>query len=186
MMEASEFPPEGFEMIPPEEADPEAETAALDAAEASALPEPDEALLPEDPVEPLGRTWLFNFETGRFVRSGQAPAGVSGVGALKVWILMAIHTARGAHAVFTDAFGIEDPNLMIGAVDGASLVDEYGAQIREALLVHDRISDVEEYVAEYYPDQGVMYIENLTILTDEEETLRFEGVPVTTIPGGAA
>jgi hypothetical protein len=69
---------DGFSLLPfdDEELTPEAD---IEAAAAGALADPEApAPVEEAAPEPFGRTPLFDFERGRFVRQGTTPAGVTG------------------------------------------------------------------------------------------------------------
>lgn len=165
-----------FSMLP---ADDEISPAAdVDAAEASAIAAADPILEAAEPPEPFGRTPLFDFERGRMVRAGIEPVWVSGRDAVKVWCLMALYSARYAHAVFTDAFGMDDPEGPIGlAADAREAGSDWVEHAREALLVHDRISAV-EIAARYVPADQTMYIDRLEVITDEDESLDFGSLSV--------
>lgn len=169
-LEALELLPADDEGIEPED--------DLAAAEASALDdEPEEA--PEDVVEPFGSSWHFNFETGRFYRSGLEPKRVSGRDALAVWCDTVMHTARWAHPIFSAEFGMEEPEDIIGeATDAAVIASDWLARLREALMVHDRIVGVEHIDAHYHPDEGILHVHELTVITDEpaDAPLRFQDV----------
>lgn len=168
-----------FSLIPADDA-----TADLDAAEASALEASDVLFPAEDPPEPFGRTPKFDFEAGRMVKAGGEPIWVTGLDALEQWCLMAIYSARYAHAVFTDEFGMEEPDSPLGLAEEAALVEvtDWGARMTEALLVHDRIAAVEDFSARIEDD--VIYIDRFDVVTDEDERLRIGGLAVPVILEG--
>lgn len=174
----------GFELLPVDDegTTPEEDLAA---AERSALEDALEGLddpADEVPPEPFGRSWAFDFERGRFRRQGEAPGEVRGLVALEQWCQVAIRTARYAHAVFTDAFGMERPASAIGQVDVRDEVADYGDRLRAALLVHDRITDVVDYRASYDPEEGLLLVESFTVVTDGGEGLSFGPVRLDTFP----
>lgn len=135
-------------------------------AVAAALQEP--APVAGEPPEAYGSTWQLDFLTNRFRRHGDAPIRISGIAGLGVWCEMAIRTARFAHSVFSDDFGMDRPEDIIGHVDIGELVGDYEARIREALLVHDRIVDVTGFDADYSADTGVLTIRTFEIVTDDQ------------------
>lgn len=92
-----------------------------------------------------GRGWAFDFAAGQFRRQGTSPAGVSGDDQVKAWIEKTIYTARFAHPVFSDQYGVDGITDFIGRNDPAaeSLI---ASAIRDALLVHDQIEDVTDFV----------------------------------------
>lgn len=195
-----------FPLLPTDDLEVSAD-AALDAAVASALeqfPTPAQGTAPV----PFGRTPLFDFGTGRFVRRGgvvvgqhgalypspslfpsptlfpsaggqdvvlgAAPAMVEGHEALAQWVMMTIHSARFAHAVFTDGFGMELPDSILGEVaDIAEKVSDWGQRLREAVLRHDRVTGLENFSATYDEDNGIVYVNNFEVVTDEGDRLSF-------------
>lgn len=122
----------------------------------------------EEPPEPLGMTWLFDFDAGRFVRRGGAPVEVYELNAIHIWAHAALRTARRAYSVFTDEFGMDEPQALVGLLAPAELLAEYEARIRAALIVHDRIATVTEFAATFVDDS--VYI-TFTIFTDSGNSL---------------
>jgi hypothetical protein len=157
---------DGLELLPATDEALDGETALAAAAESVlAEDEPDEVLVP------FGRTWLFDWEHGRFVRDGLAPKEVRGTEALAVWAGMAMHAARYAHPVFGPDFGMEYPESVIGqAVDLQEPAGDWGARAEEALQAHDRVTGIEDFEAHWEPDEGVIVIDTLEVLTDAEST----------------
>lgn len=147
-------------------------------AVASVLTEP--APVAGEPPEVYGMTWDLDFVASRFRRQGLAPATVNGIDSLAVWCEMAVRSARYAHSVFTDDFGMEHPEDILGEVDIGELVGDYEQRIREALIVHDRIVDVRDFAADYSPDSGILTISAFTIITDNQQRLPFGPLRVET------
>lgn len=169
----------GFELLPPDDegVEPEAE---VEAAAASVLEDVEGEPIADDeePPQPFGRTWLFDFERGRFRRDGAAPAEVRGFAALEMWCLMALHSARYAHAVFSDDFGMERPEEPLGELLDDEAAAEYAERAQEALLVHDRIAAVENFEATIDPRVGALAVEHFEIVTDDDERLVFDDVTI--------
>lgn len=161
----------GFELLPSDD-EGLSPTAARAAAVAGAVAEPG-AIVPEPDVgpEPIGRSWLFDFEAGRFVRAGSSPLPAHGLAALEQWVLMAAHAARYAHSVFTDEFGMEHPDGGIGELGTAAMISDYEQRLREAILVHDRITALQDFRASYNPIEGVLSIAYFEVVTDEEDVV---------------
>lgn len=168
-----------FELLP---ADDEglAPDEARGAAVAGAV---GEAVAPEaePPPVPFGRSWTFDFTAGRFVRAGSSPVPATGFAALEQWVLMVAHTARYAHRVFSDEFGMEHPEAGIGELEVAAMISDYEQHLREAILVHDRVTGLENFKASYDSTEGVLTIESFDVVTDEEDV-----VPVTDVTLGRA
>ena len=131
----------------------------MDAAVASALTEETEEGEPE--AVPFGSSWNFDFEQGRFVHEGSGAMRVYGGTALSMWCLMALHSTRFAHDVFSEAFGVESVDDLIGSVMAARSAAEYEARMRDALLVHDRIVALEDFTVEFDPADDALYVSRL-------------------------
>lgn len=145
----------------------------LEASIAGAVAEP-AAIEPQAAQEPapFGRSWAFDFEERRFVRSTGSPLGVSGLEALHQWVLMVVHSARFAHRVFSEQFGMEHPERDIGQLRAAEMVSDYGQRLREAVLVHDRITALQNFRAHFDPVEGALRIDYFEIVTDEDEVVQ--------------
>lgn len=166
----------GLELLP---SDDEGLSPAdeLTAAIAGAIAEPN-AIVPqaEDAPTPFGRTWVFDFEEGRFVRSGSSPAPTAGFGAVQQWVLMAMHSARYAHSVFSDNFGMEQPEQGIGEMIGAEVISDFEQHLREAVLVHERITALDKFKASIDPTTGDLTISYFEVVTDEDEVISFSDI----------
>jgi hypothetical protein len=166
----------GFSLIP---ADDPSSTAADDLAAATtgalALPAGVQAITPDAP-EPFGITWAFDWDHGQFIRVGTSPAQVADFDALGEWCLMAIHSARYAHPVFSDVFGMEEPDNVIGEFAVGEALADWQKNIVEALMVHDRITSVENLNLDWDPTTGILLILQMDIVTDEDETLTVSDV----------
>lgn len=172
----------GFELLPPSDdlLTPEDD---LNAAAASALEDPNAPIPVAGNVpEPLGVSWLFDFEAGRFVRQGGAPARVTDVESLKQWCLAALNSARYAHAIFSDEFGMEHPVDDLGAAVATEVVTDFATRIRDALLVHDRISDVTDIISSFDPLSGIVFV-SFVVVTDEELTVAIDDLQIQTTEG---
>ena len=160
-----------FGLIPDEGLTAEAD---LEAAAASALAEPDDAVV-EPPRVPFGRTWKMDWKTGRFLRHGSSPMEVRGTQALEQWLMMAAHAAWGAHAVFDGEFGTERPDSPLGMVGEEALVEagDWAARLVEAWTVHDRVVGVEELAVRFIDDETIFLGSPaggpFIVITDEDE-----------------
>lgn len=154
-----------FELLPAGEA------PTPDEAVANAISQAIPSIAPVQGIEPipLGMSWLFDFQTGRMVRAGDAPMAVFGNDAVKMWAQMALRTARYAFAVFTDQFGMEDPEGLIGALNVTELLADYAARAIEALLVHDRISAVERFNPVWEPAARAVVIPLFHLVLDNQQ-----------------
>lgn len=157
----------GFELVPSEESaiSPEED---LEAAIASALA-PEYAEIPGEIPEPLGRTWAFDWDRGRFIRRGQAPAEVTGKDSVAQWVQMVVHTARFSHGVFSTEFGIEDVEDVIGRLPSGAVLSSYRDRLLRALLEHERITGLEDFKADYDPATDVIEIKQFVVVLDDED-----------------
>lgn len=136
----------------------------------------------EDERRPYGRSWAWDYASGRFVMHGTAPAQVREREALRSWILKAVYTARLAHPIYSSQFGVDDPVAIIGEPVSASGEAQalYEESVRAALLAHDRITDVSEF-AWPEPDPDSEYLEvSFAVVTDDEDEMLFASLELPT------
>lgn len=148
----------------------------------------DAALAPVEDIEtdapkPFGRSWSFDFTTGQFVRQGSVPKPVYEVDSLIMWCEHTLRTARLAHPIYQDAYGVDQPFGLIGQ---ANVADEelsvYQEDIEAALLLHDRIVAVENFEFAQDPFEEILEA-SFTVVLDaapplQPQTLEFTNVPV--------
>lgn len=170
---AEAFPDDdAFQLLPVEDEDLITAADQLDAAEASITDNPfGSGDRPDDQPVPMGRSWAWDAEHERYVRQGTAPAEVRGRDALREWIYACLRTAQGVHPIFSDAFGIEDPDDWIGVVDPSDALATFEPRALDALTQHNRIEDLDELHATFDPSTGTITIEDLVVITDEAEAV---------------
>lgn len=164
-----------FSLAPANDPITPADDLAAAAQAALAAPAGVQPATPE-PQEPLGRTWDFDWVGGQFRRVGQSPANLVGLDAVAQWAQMAIHTARYAHPVVSDDFGMEQPDRVIGELATPGVIADWKAALVEALLVHDRITAVENIVLDWDPTQGILTVRGMDIVTDTEQVVTVSDV----------
>lgn len=181
-----EFPLAGDDGVSPEDEVGGAAQSALDAADdvpVAAVPSP----------VPFGMTWLFDPMTRRFARAGGAPVVVTGQSALVVWATTTLCTRKGVWPIFSGDYGVEGLTEMVGKVVGPEDVSEAEDWIRDALTVHDRISDVVDVVVRVgrlstlgvvpgivdAADAQAVFVERFTIVTDEGDRIPVGGITIT-------
>jgi hypothetical protein len=173
----------GFSLVPADELEfvsPEDDAAA---AALGALDATDVALIEAAEPEPFGRTWVFDHPRRRMLRSGGAPVEVRGVDALRVWAEMALQVARNRFPIFPANYGFDRFDGAIGKVSPVEEVADFEERMREALTVHDRVTDVVDVVVSLDPREGVFLVERWAIVTDEGD--RIEGGPLSVTRGSA-
>lgn len=145
--------------------------SALEELEAAALSAVEGADVGGDVVvpEPLGSSWAFDFDRGRFERRGTAPARASGTAAVAQWVQTAIRVPRAGLGIYGDDFGFDDPEDSIGRT--LVNVGDYVRRLREAVVLHDRIADVEILDASFDSATGVLELGRVIVFTDEGDRL---------------
>jgi hypothetical protein len=169
----------GFELLPIEDEDLVAAADQLAAAEASILDNPFDTSPAAPAPIPMGRSWLWDPEAERYARLGTSPIEVRGVDALRQWIYAALQTAQGAHSILPPTFGMENPEDWIGVVDPTDALSTFEPRANDALIQHDRIEELDDLSATYDPDEGVISIEDLVVITDENEAVPLTEVDLT-------
>lgn len=121
-----------------------------------------------DVPRPLGRGWAFDWATGQFVSHGNAPAAVSGVQQVRMWVEKTLRTARLAHLIYSDEYGTDDPFSEVGKQFTPALAGMVARRVSEALLVHDRITAVKDFEFQGGPSEALLVVE-FTVVLDQEE-----------------
>jgi Protein of unknown function (DUF2634) len=125
---------------------------------------------PPAPI-PYGKTWQFDVAKGRFVRYGQRPVALFGKASLRQWIDFTMIIAAGAHSIFPDDYGMEDPFGMIGEPYSPALEADFQQQVQAALLPHDRIIAVDEFKFRHNDDESIIDYQFMVRTDDEDEML---------------
>lgn len=154
-------------------------TAEEQLAVSEALIDTDEVEEIEDPPEPYGRSLAFDHEARKFPLIGGQPNWTEGIETLIQWIKNMMWTSRMAHTIFSDDFGMDDPWALVGAPAQAALWQAYKTDLNDALLVHDRIAEVNSIQMDVDPEEPDLVIVTIEITTDEAEEITIEGFPVT-------
>lgn len=158
--------PPRFRLLPPDDL-PVTPGDQVDAAAAALLDDPYAVPQRQGAPVPFGRTWRFDFDAGRMERAGGGPRVVSGHDALIEWCQMALRTARYAHAVFSDRFGMERPDGPLGLADPTEEASDYAARLTDALVAHERITAVEDVEVFIDREEGAIIIDRFVVVTDE-------------------
>jgi hypothetical protein len=136
-----------------------------------------------DAPQPFGRGWRFDFITEKFVMDGRAPQETYELDSLIVWVEKTLRTARFAHAIYSDGYGIENPFDVIGLQADDETFSAYEEAVTDALLVHDRITAVEGFTFSQDPFDEAVFA-SFTVVLDaapplEAQPIEFSNVPVT-------
>lgn len=163
-----------FDLIPPDPGliNPD---LALDAALA-----PVESVDPDAP-QPFGRSWRFDFIGGQFVKDGLAPQETYELDSFIVWVEKTLRTARYAHPIYSDQYGMESPDRLIGEQLDDEQLSGYQDAVTEALLVHDRVTAVEDFSFNQDPFDEALYA-SFTVILDAAPPLQAQPVEFTNVP----
>jgi hypothetical protein len=109
----------------------------------------------EEEPPPIGRSWAFDWAMRDFVRSsGSAgPQPTRGLETLTEWIEKCLRTARGAHPVHPQGYGVAQASAdgLVGGPVG-SIPPDLEERVKDALLFHPRITDVRGFSYSSDPD----------------------------------
>ncbi|MBO7747346.1 DUF2634 domain-containing protein [Paenibacillus sp. MWE-103] len=137
---------------------------------------PNVTLLPVGPntqsgAAPLGRVFLFDFETRRFVLQDGKPVEASHEQAIYQWVMMLLITEPDQYPIYTDTgFGMQFKHFIgrrdipIGVINS-----ELRRQLEEKVLLHPEITGIDNAM--------VTRAENEAVLSLQVQTLR--GLTVT-------
>lgn len=118
----------------------------------------------------VGRGWAFDFATGQFARQGASPAVVSGENQLKSWIEKTLYTSRFAHPIYTSEYGTEGLVDIIGKLHEPGSEHTIEIAVRDALIVHDRITNVTDFS---FAPVGESLEIGFTVVLDDGTTVPF-------------
>lgn len=174
----------GFSLLPVEEGLPTPDEAVASAV-ASVLADPfAEDVDDEELREPLGVSWEFDFEAGRFTRIGAEPRRVTGLSALYQRMQAAVYTARGAHESVPTTFGIEYPDYPIGELPTQEIISDFGAMLEAALLRVEGVEGIENYEAEFDEASQTIRLTALDVrVTDPAGAVRIADLNLSIVPG---
>lgn len=126
---------------------------------------------------PYGKSWAWDFSARRFVKFGPNPAQTNDLDTLKSWIQKTMITGKGAHVIYTDDYGVENPDSLIGFASDPVAQNQWAINIKEALMRHDRITDVTDFKF-HTEDGGESLFVDFSVTTDDNTTVDLEGLNV--------
>lgn len=148
----------------------------------------DAALAPVENIEndspvPFGRSWLFDFEVGQFVRDGTVPKTVYELDTLIMWCEKTLRTARLAHPIYSDTYGVENAETTahIGMQLDPEMLTAMQDAMTDALLAHDRIISVENFEFDQDPFDEIVEV-SFTVMVDAVPPLAPQAIDFTNVP----
>lgn len=132
--------------------------------------DPDELVVDQPPPPPVGRSWGLDFIEGKFfIRPGHGPIETQGDDTLAFWIEKTLRTARGAHPIYPNEYGMVSPFNMIGHTLTSADYADLESRIFDALTFHDRITDVVDFAAEQDPADDALVLDFRVVKDDGTE-----------------
>src|SRR4051794_26346143 len=160
----------------PEPVDPDDALASLE-ADFEERVDPPEILVVEEEPPPIGRSWAFDFVSGRF-RSGpggRSPLATNGTATLVVWAEKCLRTVAGSHPIHPPGYGVRDRTSLLGRAISGAPVAELEQRIREALTFHPRIADIEDFVFDY--DSADEWVNvTFSLVLDDDTVVPFDNL----------
>lgn len=136
--------------------------------------------VPATTPPPLGRSYARDFRRGGFVPHGAGPLQTTGLDTLRGLIEKTLLTMRGAHPVYDDEVGVDDPYELIGEPLATVAVGDLKDMVTEALLVLPRVEGVANFRLASDPDD-----EYLLVSFDVQVTGVEGGIEMTDVRLGA-
>lgn len=132
----------------------------------------DELLITTEPEPtPLGRSWAFDFETKRFVMAGHAPIETRRTQTLRYWIEKCLRTPQGGLIIEPPDYGFEKPTNVFGDQFDSADVATLEERVREALLFHPAISDIENFDLAPDPEDEEVALMRFHVVLDDQTRL---------------
>lgn len=104
---------------------------------------PEGAAPAEDAASQPSRTYRLGFESGRITGM------IDGIEAVKQFIVKALSTERFVHSIYSDNYGQEITNALVSGIE--LQVERW---VREALLIDERITEIEDFEIVVKGDTG--------------------------------
>lgn len=116
-----------------------------------------ELIVEPEPVT-LGRAIVLDFNNGGVKLSGRGPMEVRGEASLRLWIEKCLRTHEGAHPIHPEGYGLERPIMdYIGLPEAEMVTGDLEEDIRDALIYHPSINDIENFELAVEDGEGEPY-----------------------------
>lgn len=143
------------------------------------LDQADTVVVAEDAPPPIGKSWAFDFTSGFVPAPAGGPLEEQGLAAIRTLVEKAIRTARGAHPIYSDDYGIDFPYEVIGKQANAPEIVLLRQAIEEAALsAHPRVNAVTNYAAVVEPEEEALFV-SFDVVLDSGESVSLTSVRIT-------
>ena len=117
---------------------------------------------------PLCKEVAWDFSTNSPLFSNGEPVIAEGAAAVAVWIMHALHTARGRHRIYTRDFGSDVESLVGQPYDEALKRAEIIRYVREAVAPNPYVTEVTEVTVAFAEDKLAISCRAKTIYGEVE------------------
>lgn len=151
----------------PDDLDPQATLEVLDERLTDPTTPAPDLVVTDTPADPLGRSWAFDFGKNRFVTRASGVAATHGLGTLKTWVEKTLRTARGAHPIHSDDYGMERPFDVIGMPLSMISSQDIEQRVLDAILLHPLITGLSDFHMDYDPLDTILNVSFTVLLEDD-------------------
>lgn len=106
-----------------------------------------------------GREWAYDFETNQFILENGTPIIVTGIEALKIFIIKTLKTARYRYLIHSWEYGCEIEDVLGKTLHKDVLESVIKDMITDALVYDDRIDSITDFkIANVESDVNVSFV----------------------------
>lgn len=92
-------------------------------------------------------SYIFDFATGEFLIQDGKLKKIDNIEALKIWIQKNIYTDIKSEKIYTK-FGVDIMSLLNQSLPQSFLEEEVKRQIKDALILNDKITNINDFIFE--------------------------------------
>lgn len=118
-----------------------------------------------------GREWAFDFDKNKFIMKNGTPMIVTGIEALKIFIIKTIKTARYRYLIHSWEYGCEIEDVLGQTLERDVIESIIKSMITEALIYDARIKSISDFEIVTEESEAKIKFKVLTNLEDELEVI---------------
>ena len=139
----------------------------------------DAVLAPAANPTPLGVDFGFDHLAGEFIFTNGGDLVIVGEEqALEQWMVVALVTPRGREYIHGYTFGSQISELIGAGHVTDSIISDSVQFIREAILIHDRLVDVQNIKYDFAVDGSESIVFYFDVVSDDNTRFQFGGLQV--------